>query len=299
MSKKKGILLLGIGLPTAGLLLVAAGCAGNGRSRVDPLQPEDAALVKQTGKELMSGQPNWQNTFSRMAARKLRLEEFARIMVGLVIERCNKANIHPDSFGKFIEQDLAMRKFMTGLRATGETAAQPLLDLIRSGDSKARLYAAECAGRLGPCTLDDLCQELEKGRPSYVAVACVRALAYQKGKEKALVTLLTASRNSDVLLAGAAMVALGHQGGTQARNRLLQVLDGGKDPFLRRQAAVGVSWLGQLEFVPHMIRFLEERIKAGDIPGRDVANQSLRKLTGQVFGPGPRRWKQWWANRKR
>jgi len=300
MSKRKGIdpgrTLAGLGL----LLLGAAGCAGGeGSRRPEPLLPADAALVKEAGRELMRDAPGWRATFHRMALDDRRLEEFTRIMAGLLVRRCAQGRIHPDSFGVFLAEDQALQRYMRGLRAAGEAAAPPLLAIIRGGDSTARLLAAEAAGRLAEGTLGALRRALAGGEPSHVAAACARALGWQEGSGEALEALLAAAGQEDFRVAGAALAALGRFGGPRARSRLLAVLEGEGDSFLRRQAALGIARLGEEEQVPVLLAYLEEMDEKGDEPGRAAAVRALRLLTNQALGEQPLVWRRWWASHRR
>jgi HEAT repeat protein len=198
-----------------------------------------------------------------------------------------------------VAKDPDMQKFMVALRAAGKAAAPPLLEMIRTGDSTARLHAAEIAGRLGPATVEALCQELEGDAPVLARVASARALGLQGKSDRARQALLVAAARPDFRVAGAALAALGRFGGEEAQTRLVQVLQGGGGSFLRRQAARGIGLLGKVELVPILIAYLEEMIQEKDDLGRDGAKQALRQLTGQHFGPRPKRWRRWWADRKR
>jgi hypothetical protein len=100
-----------------------------------------------------------------------------------------------------------------------------------------------------------------------------------------------------------AVSGLGLLGTDETIELLLDIFHKDSSPRIREHAACNLAQAGMLTHSQRM-NAVPELLKLMDDPSLDPATQrwayqALRDITGQVFGPNPAAWRNWWAARSR
>jgi HEAT repeat protein len=215
------------------------------------------------------------------------------------------------------------RRASMALGEIGKPALEPLIAALEDENSSVRSYAAEALGFTKDTrAVEPLIVALGDEEPG---VRWDAAVALGKiGDSRAVESLIVALEDEGANIRGSAAEALGNIGDNHAVEPLIATL-GDEDWSVRRSAVDALGKIKDNRAVDPLIEALKDKgwdyrnyaaMALGEIGDeraigpliealnddnsdvRRVAAEALKKITGQDFGEGQAKWREWWKKTK-